>query len=447
MTRRPVRIAIVGVPNVGKSTLFNRLTGSREALVHDRPGMTRDRLVGRLAGEGPAVELVDTGGVVARPTEPMAAAINDQAGRAVRDADAVLLVVDGRAGLTAGDEELARTIRRADRPAAVAVNKIDLPRLEPLAAEFHALGLGEVFAVSAEHDQGVEALVDWMRVHTGPAGGEQDTAADEEIRLALIGRPNVGKSSILNRLLGDERVVVGAEPGTTRDPIDSVMRALGRTFRIVDTAGLRQNRRAAGEPEALAMNRTRAVLARCDVALLVLDAGDGITTGDLAIAAAAQEAGRAVLPILNKWDLIEDRAEAAAALRRESLARFKFLPVRALLTVSARTGLRVRRLLTEAVASHADFHARRPTPVWNRALRAAVGERRPPLVGGRPLRLLYAVQTSTAPPTLEVFGSVAEGVPVAYQRFLQNRLRRAAGLARTPIRLHFRSRRETGRAS
>ena len=447
MPTRPSRIAIVGLPNVGKSTLFNRLTGRREALVHDRPGMTRDRLVGRLSGEGPRVEIVDTGGMVAAPEGTVARAVNDQARRAVREADAVVLVVDGRAGMTAGDEELAGAIRRAGRPAAIAVNKLDVPRLETLAAEFHELGLGEVFGISAEHGLGIEALLDWMRSHAAGSSPDAEIPSDGEVRLALIGRPNVGKSSLLNRLLGDERVVVCDEPGTTRDPIDSVMRAFGRTFRLVDTAGLRQNRRAAGEPETLSMMRTRAVLMRCDVALLVLDAGDGITTGDLAIAAAAQETGRAIVPILNKWDLIESRAEAAAQLRRESLTRFKFLPVRTLLTVSAHTGLRVRRLLTEAVASHADFHARRSTPEWNRALQAALEERRPPLLGGRPLRLLYAVQTATAPPSLDIFGSHAAGVPESYQRFLQTRLRRATGLTRTPIRLRFRSRRETGRPS
>jgi len=433
-------VVLLGAPNVGKSTLFNRLLGSSgAALVHAGPGMTRDRLSRVATLGGRKVVLVDTGGVVPGATDDMAGLIRDQSHEALLTADLVVLVVDGRAGCSGTDRDLAHRIHQRGLPVVVAVNKLDTERLDTHALEFHELGLEPVLSVSAAHGLGLDELRRQI-VERLPAPGPDSGDGAPELSLALIGRPNVGKSSLLNRLLREERVIVSDRPGTTRDSIDTFLRAHERTFRLVDTAGLRRREAAADAPESLAIARARQALRRTQVAALVMDAGAGVTAGDLAVAGEAIEAGRAVIPVLNKWDLLTGGEDEARALLEDVETRLGFLPHAQPLTVSARTGLRVRRLLQEALLSERDFMATRSTAAWNRAIRAALQERRTPRVENRVLRILYAVQTGTGPPQVTLFVNRRKSLPASYMRFLTGRLRRALDLDRTPIRVHLRSR-------
>jgi GTP-binding protein len=379
---------------------------------------------------------VDTGGILPESAEEMARLIARQSVEAMSRADLILLVVDGRAGLTAADGLLVEAIRKQQCPVIVAVNKLDTPRWSAAAGEFHSLGIEPVLAISAEHGAGMEVLEHHI-LELLPAGDAVADSHAAEISVALIGRPNVGKSSLLNRLLNEDRVMVSERPGTTRDAIDTLLRAHGRAFRIVDTAGLRRRRAAADDAESLAIMQAKSALKRAQVAALIMDARDGLTAGDRAVAGEALEAGRAVLPVLNKWDLVEGREEAAARFRREAEGKLKFVPHAGFLTVSAKTGLRVRRILEEALRCHDELTARRPTRDWNRALRTALEERRAPIVAGRPLRFYYAVQTGVEPPQVSIFVNTTLPVPASYRRFLENRLRSALDLMRVPLRLGF----------
>jgi len=432
-------VVLLGAPNVGKSTLFNRLLGGRRALVHSQPGMTRDRLSRPAVIEEHRVLLVDTGGVIHGAGDAMSALIRDQSHEALVDADVVVLVVDGRAGCSGTDRDLARLIHRRGLPVVIAVNKLDTERLETHASEFHELGLEPVLSLSAAHGLGFHELQKQIAERLpAPLAAPREEAP--ELSLALIGRPNVGKSSLLNRLVNEERVIVSDQPGTTRDSIDTLLRAHQRTFRLVDTAGLRRREAAADAAESLAIAQARHALARAQVAVLVMDARAGVTVGDLAVAGEAMDAGRAVIPVLNKWDLLSGGEEQARALLEEVANRLSFLPYSRPLTVSALTGLRVRRLLQEALLSEGEFMATRPTAAWNRALQSALKERRTPLVENRPYRIRYAVQTGTGPPRVTLFVNRQTPLPPPYMRFLAGRLRLALDLTRTPIRLHLRSR-------
>jgi GTP-binding protein len=432
-------VALLGAPNVGKSTLFNRLAGGRPALVHPRPGMTRDRMIlPALVGER-AIRLMDTGGIIQGRSEELAAMISSQSLLALQEADLVILMVDGRAGCSATDRELAGLLRRQSLPVVVAVNKLDVENLAAHTAEFHELGLEPVLAISAEHGLGMADLAEAVCERL-PATSAEQVSTSPEVSLALIGRPNVGKSSLLNRLLNEQRVIVSDQPGTTRDSIDTLLRAHDHTFRLVDTAGLRRRTGAADTAEQLAIQQARRALARCQVAALVMDARAGVTAGDLAVAGEALESGRAVIPVLNKWDLLEDGEDGARQLLEDTRGRLRFLPHSRPLTVSALTGLRVRHLLTECLASAEDFAAIRPTAAWNRALRDALRQRRTPLVGKKPYRIFYAVQTGTSPPSITLFVNRKTPLPESYMRFLGRQLRASLDLERTPVRIHLKTR-------
>ncbi|MCZ6832489.1 MAG: ribosome biogenesis GTPase Der [Acidobacteria bacterium] len=437
-------VVLLGAPNVGKSTLFNRLRGGRRALVHPQPGMTRDRLSRPAVIEERRVLLVDTGGVINGAGDAMSALIRDQSHEALVEADVVVLVVDGRAGCSGTDRDLARLIRRRGLPVVIAVNKLDTERLETHASEFHELGLEPVLSLSAAHGLGLHELKKQIAERL-PASLAAPREEAPELSLALIGRPNVGKSSLLNRLVNQERVIVSDQPGTTRDSIDTLLRAHQRTFRLVDTAGLRRREAAADAAESLAIAQARHALARAQVAVLVMDARAGVTVGDLAVAGEAMDAGRAVIPVLNKWDLVSGGEDQARALLEEVANRLSFLPYSRPLTVSALTGLRVRRLLQEALLSEGEFMATRPTAAWNRALQSALKERRTPLVENRPFRIRYAVQTGTGPPRVTLFVNRQTPLPPTYMRFLAGRLGMALDLTRTPIRLQLRSREAAGK--
>jgi GTP-binding protein len=436
-----VKVAVVGYPNVGKSSLVNRLSGRREAVVHERPGVTRDRKEIETEWNGRRFDLIDTGGVDFADEDPLAGSIRDQARAALADAQVALLVVDARAGLRPGDHEIADLLRRFDGPVVVAANKIDSVRDEPLAAEFHGLGLGEPIAVSAAQGLGTGDLLDALTA-TMPLTDEEEDS--DVVRLAVIGRPNVGKSSLVNRFLGTERVIVSEVAGTTRDAIDLPLVVDGRDVVLIDTAGLRRQAKVSESVEYYTALRSRRAAERADVALVVCDATDGVTSQDLRIAELAMEAKCATALVLNKWDAIDEdtdldheRARVAQKLRLRPRV----------LTASAKTGRNVRRLLTEALVLGDRMHGRIPTPDLNRFLGELVQARQPPAKQGHRLKLLYMAQIGTNPPRFAVQVNSRKRVTRDYAYFLENRLRSRYGLDGVPLVIDFVERRERRRAA
>jgi GTP-binding protein len=434
------KVAVVGYPNVGKSSLVNRLAGSREAVVHERPGVTRDRNEVEAEWNGRRFTLIDTGGVDFADTDPLAGSIREQAQAALADAGVALFVVDARAGLRPGDLEIADLLRRFDGPVVVAANKIDRVEDVPLTADFHALGLGEPLAVSASQGLGTGDLLDAVTQEIPPAGEEPD---EDVIRLAIIGRPNVGKSSLVNRFLGAERVIVADEAGTTRDAIDLPFEVDGRKLILIDTAGMRRQSKVTESIEYYTALRSRRAAERADVALVVCDATDGVTSQDLRVAELAMEAKCATALVLNKWDVHEEtdvdheRARVANKLRLRPKV----------LTASAKTGRNVQRLLVEAIALGDRMHGRVPTPDLNRFLGELVQARQPPAKQGHRLKLLYMAQFETNPPRFAVQVNSRRRVTRDYAYFLENRLRARYGFDGVPLIIDFVERRERRRAA
>jgi GTP-binding protein len=433
-----MKVAVVGYPNVGKSSLVNRLSGSREAVVHERPGVTRDRKELETDWNGRRFTLVDTGGMDTLDPHPIAGSIRDQARAALADAQAAVLVVDARAGLRPGDEELADLLRRSRLPVVVAANKIDAARDIPSAAEFYALGLGDPVAVSATQGLGTGDLLDEI-VGLLPTDGDL-APAEDAIGLAVIGRPNVGKSTLVNRLVGAERVIVAEEAGTTRDAIDLPLEVDGRRLVIVDTAGLRRQAKVQDSVEYYTTLRSQRAVERADVALVVCDARDGVTSQDLRIAELAMREGCATALVLNKWDIAamdeadldHERARVAQKLRLRPKV----------LTASALTGRHVGRLLTEAIALGDRMRNRIPTPELNRFLAEAVHARQPPAKQGHRLKLLYAAQIGTRPPRFAIQVNSRQRVTRDYAYYLENRLRARFGLDGVPLIIDFNERRQ-----
>jgi GTP-binding protein len=425
------QIAVVGFPNVGKSTLVNRLAASREAVVHSEPGVTRDRKALECEWNGVRFELVDTGGVDLAAGDTLSRAVQRQAREAIAGADAVALVVDARAGLGPGDAELAGLLRGTDKPVLVLANKIDRVEDEPLAAELHGLGLGEPHPVSATQGLGTGDLLDRLAAIAREVGAPE-TEEEGPPRLAIIGRPNVGKSSLFNRFLGAERVIVAEAAGTTRDAIDTRLEFEGHPMVIVDTAGLRRRGKVAGTVGYYAQLRAERAAERADVALVVCDASEGVTSEDLRIAELAMRAGCATLVALNKWDIGEtDLDDARARLERRLRLRPKVI------TCSAKTGRNVRDLLREAIRL-AELRARRvPTPELNRFLADVVARRPPPVRHGRRLRLYYAAQVGTAPPRFAIQVNDRRLIARDWAFHLENRLREAYGWEGVPLIIDF----------
>ena len=424
----PPRVAIVGRQNVGKSTLFNRLLGRREAIAHEMPGVTRDRLELPVSWGGRSFVLVDTGGFMQK-ARGIEASVARQAERASREADLILLVVDATTGVQEEDAALARTLRRSPQPVVVVANKVDSERQEPLAAEFHKLGLGEPMPVSALHGRGSGELLDAV-LDLVPEGPE--AAPSEESLFAVVGRPNVGKSSLFNRLVREERAVVHDEPGTTRDVVDSVLEVEGRRLRFIDTAGLRRQVKTKGV-EYYGLLRSLRAIESSHVALLVVDASEGLTGEDKRIAARVAEAGRGLVVALNKWDLVpsEDRSRLFQDLTEE-LRLFPGVPV---LRTSAVRGTGVGRIVPALVSVHEAWTRRVPTSEVNRVLQSAFEAQPPPRTAGR---VLYGTQVSAGPPTFVLFGTAEP--PGSYRRDLEHALRKAFKFDGVPIRLTFRSR-------
>jgi GTPase len=425
----PPVVALVGRQNVGKSTLANRLVGRRAAIAHETPGVTRDRVEMDASWRGRTFRLVDTGGFVQR-AKGVDASVGAQAARAEEQASLVLLVVDALTGVQEEDAALARRLLRSGAPVLVVANKVDGDRQEPAAAEFYRLGLGEPVTVSALHGRGSGDLLDRILALI-PEGPE--APVEDEVRFALVGRPNVGKSSLFNRLVGEDRAVVHDLPGTTRDAVDTVVTLDGRRVRFVDTAGFRRQIRTQGV-EYYGLLRAEQAIQAAHVALLVIDAVEGVTIEDLRTAGRVREAGRALVVVLNKWDLTPSGERAELFERMAEAVRA--IPGAPVLRISALTGSGVGRLPGVLLAAHERWGRRVSTAEVNRVLERATAAHPPPRGAGR---IRYGTQVTAGPPTFVLFG--AERVPPSYQRYIENVLREGFGFAGVPVRLRFRGRR------
>jgi GTP-binding protein len=436
-------VAIVGRPNVGKSTLFNRIVGGRRAIVSEHAGTTRDRHFGDAEWNGRRFWLVDTGGLVPDSADSMDRAIRQQVEVALAEADVIIFCVDGKAGLHPIDEAIAERLRKAQRPVLVAVNKLDNLETAVAQYDFYALGLGDPLGLSAGVGKGSGDLLDRV-VAMLPPGAEPD---EETIHVAVVGRPNVGKSSLINRLLGEERHVVSPVAGTTRDAIDSHLRHDGRGYTFIDTAGLRRRARVDEDVEFYSTLRTERAIERADVCVLVVDAADGMHHQDLRIAGDAWERGRGLVVVVNKWDLVEEKDANTATRGQQSLAeRVPFLRYVPFVYVSALTGQRVRKIL-DVIAQVADErHRRIPTHEVNEVLEALIARNAPPQAQGEEVKLLYASQVGTAPPQFAIVSNRPDQVVESYERYLHNGFREAWGFTGVPVRLKFSARGAKGLA-
>lgn len=434
-------VAIVGRPNVGKSTLFNRLVGQRLAIVEDRPGITRDRLQREVEWRGHTFQLVDTGGLTYQDQQ-LGDQVRGQAQEAINGADLVLFLVDGRQGVVPEDEEAAELLRRCHVPVLLVVNKMDNPELEALTGEFFVFGLGEPFPISAVHGRGIGDLLDRILDRLGPA---PETKRIEAVRVAVVGRPNVGKSSLVNRLLGEERVIVSAVPGTTRDAIDSEVTWEGKSFVLVDTAGIRRRSRLESAIEFYSVRRAQLAMEKAQVVLLVLDSTAGITSQDKRLAAKVAEANRAMVIVVNKWDLLDEpsRQQFPSLLARE-MAYVSWAPA---VFVSALTGRRVMEVLVKAHQASEAAARRVSTGDLNRFFTEVTSLTPPPQRGPRRPKFYYATQASIHPPTFVLFVSQAKTWPASYVRHLENRLREAYDYEGTPLRVLVREAGKKGGAS
>ncbi|MGD8267827.1 MAG: ribosome biogenesis GTPase Der [Desulfobacterales bacterium] len=429
-------VAIVGRPNVGKSTFFNKVTRSRDALVDDIPGVTRDRIYGDAIWNDIPFTLVDTGGFSGQLDDAFAESIRYQVFEALAAADAIIVLMDGKQGLSPYDRDIVDTLRNQRKPVFFAVNKIDDPAQEDALADFFALGLEELFPLSAEHRFGLGDLLDRL-VATFERHAE---TRRDEIKLAVVGRPNVGKSSLINRLVGEERHLVSAIPGTTRDAVDSLIKREGRYYRLIDTAGIRRKGKVTRKLEKFSVLKALRSLDRCDVALVVIDAAEGVTDQDISVAGYAYERGCGCVLLLNKWDLVAKDQHSVRRFRDELRAAAKFLAFAPVLTLSALTGQRVQRIFKLVDTIYAQYTTRVNTGRLNRILEKALTDNEPSLHHGRRIKFYYATQAATRPPTFIMFVNYPEAVHFSYQRYLKNRLREGAGLHDTPIRLVLRPR-------
>ena len=448
-----MKVAVVGYPNVGKSSLVNRLTQSREAVVHERPGITRDRKELETDWNGRTFTLIDTGGVDLNDEDPLAVSIQDQARAALADAEVALFVVDARAGMRPGDQEIADILRRGNLPIVVAANKIDNPNDLPLAHDFHGLGLGEPLAVSASQGLGTGDLLDRL-VELLPDEEPRDEDEEEPVRLALIGRPNVGKSSLVNAFLGRERVIVSEFAGTTRDAIDTPIEVDGRKLILIDTAGIRRAAKVKESVEYYTALRSQQAASRADVALVVCDAQDGVTSQDMRVAELAMKSNCATAIVLNKWDVTGGAGDplgpgggiGAAELDAERARVNQKLRQRPrVLTASATTGRNIQRLLTEALSIAERSKSRIATPELNRFLADIVQQRQPPAKQGHRLKMLYIAQVGEAPPRFAIQVNSRQRVTRDYAYFIENRLRERYALEGVPVIIDFVERKSRSR--
>ncbi len=457
-------IALVGRPNVGKSTLFNRIVGQRLAVVYDQPGTTRDRLHASAEWNGVSFTVVDTGGieilpetvvagkrsgperVLAQDSAPFIPLMRIQAEQAIRDADAVIFLTDAVSGLTAGDEEVADILRHSRRPVFLAANKADNERLREHALEFYALGIEQVYPITALHGTGVADLLDDVVEVLGPVEAESEGEDDEDvgIKLAIVGRPNVGKSSLLNKLLGEERAIVSPIAGTTRDAIDTYLEWEGTPVTLIDTAGIRRRGKVGKGVEHYSVLRALRAIQRSDVALLVIDGVDGVTAQDTHVASFILDEWASVVVLINKWDAVEKDAYTMIEYTkwvRETLRFLDYVPV---LFISALTGKRVNKVIPETLAVQQARSLRIPTGELNRLVQDALARHAPPSKHGKRLKIYYASQPGVDPPTFVFHVNDTDLVHFGYERYLENRLRDAYEFPGTPLKLIFRQRERRG---
>lgn len=436
-------VALVGRPNVGKSTLFNRLIGRRVSIVEDTPGVTRDRIYGDAEWLDYAFTLIDTGGIEPASDDIIAVQMRRQAELAIETSDVIVFIVDGRDGMTSADEEVAEMLRKSKKPVVLAVNKVDTMKFEDAKYEFYSLGLGEPFTISAGQGLGLGDLLDEV-VKDFPKNLDSET--NERINIAVVGKPNVGKSSLVNALLGEERTIVSNIAGTTRDSIDSNFTVNGKDYVLVDTAGIRRKRAIEDESiERYSVIRSLAAVRRADVVLVVCDAEQGLSEQDVRIAGYAHEEGKPSVLIVNKWDLIEKDTHTMNRFKKDLQVDLAFMSYVPMLFVSALTGQRVNKIIENVDAVYEQSTRRISTGVLNDILNEAVATTEPPSDNGRRLRLYYATQVAVQPPTFVIFVNDEKIVHFSYERYLENYFRKSFGLDGTPIRIIFRQRkREEG---
>ena len=432
-------VAIVGRPNVGKSTFFNRITRSRDALVDDFPGVTRDRHYRDASWNDIEFTLVDTGGFT--DGDPFSDGIRYQVKQAIDDADVIILLLDGKEGISPFDRDMVELLRITDKSVLYAVNKIDGAEQEVYVSDFFSLGIEPLFPISAEHRYGISDFLDALVA--GIAANDKvpsEGSSEGTIGLAVVGRPNVGKSSLINRILGEERHLVSDQPGTTRDAIDSLVQVNGKSYRLIDTAGIRRKGKVTQKIEKFSIIKALKSLDRCDVALIVLDVKEGITEQDINIAGYAFERGCGCIFLLNKWDLLDKDTHTVEKYMGELRMRAKFLAFAPAMTISALTGQRVAKIFNMVDDVYQQYQQRIVTGKLNRILETATAKNPPPLHRGKPLKFYYIAQVSSGPPTFVCFVNYPRAVHFSYKRFLINQIREQAGLDKTPIRILIRQR-------
>jgi GTP-binding protein len=431
-------VAIVGRPNVGKSTLFNRLVGRRKAIVDDMPGVTRDRNYGEVDRFSVPFTLIDTGGFEPASQDRLLQQMREQSQLAMEEADVILFVMDARQGLIAADREVAEMLRKVDKPVFFLLNKVEGEKQEADLAEFYALGVDSLYPISAEHNRGIDDLMDEV-IAAFPRGGE--AKEDEDVtRIAVVGRPNVGKSSLVNRLLGFERVVANPVPGTTRDSVDTYFSCNKKRFLLIDTAGIRRKGRISLKVEKYSAVDALRSLDRADVALIVINAEEGITEQDARIAGYACEAGRACILVVNKWDLVKKDASTVGKFVENLRIELKYLSYAPILFVSALTGQRSGKIMTLVDEVMAEYSKRVSTAELNKIFKEVVESHHHPLYQGRRVKFYYATQVGIKPPTFAIFTNCPEGIQESYERYLANRFREVFGFSGTPLRFLFRGR-------
>jgi GTP-binding protein len=430
-------VAIVGRPNVGKSTFFNRVTGTRKALVDDFPGVTRDRHYSDAVWNGVDFTLVDTGGFPGGDEDNFAHKIRSQILQAIEDADVIILLLDGKSGISPFDEDVVRILRPLSQPVFFAVNKIDGVEQEVKLYDFYKLGIKKLYPISAEHRYGITDFLDDL---TEILPKTDTKEAGDVVRLAVVGKPNVGKSSLINRMLGQQRLLVSDMPGTTRDAIDSICKINEKPYLLIDTAGIRRKARVSKKLEKFSIIKALRSLDRCDVALIVIDAHQGITEQDINIAGYAFDRGCGCILLLNKWDLVEKNTKTAKEYYDRLRMQAKFLSFAPMTTISALTGQRVFKIFDIVEDVFKQYTLRMGTGQLNRIFEQAILQNEPSLYRGRRLKFYYATQISTRPPTFVCFVNYPDAVHFSYKRYLMNQIRDKAGLDKTPIRIIFRKR-------
>lgn len=431
-------VAMVGRPNVGKSTLFNRLAGKRISIVEDTPGVTRDRVYAEAEWLNHNFTMIDTGGIEPERDDIIVKQMRRQANIAIETADVIIFIVDGKEGLTPADQEVASMLRKSKKPVVLVVNKIDTLKEEDNAWEFYNLGIGDPITISGAQGLGLGDMLDRVVEHFDSSYLEEEE--DEFIRIAMIGKPNVGKSSLINRLLGEDRVIVSNVPGTTRDAIDSYLETDEDKFILIDTAGLRRKSKVKEEIERYSVIRTYAAIERADVCILMIDAQEGITEQDEKIIGYAHEMRKAIMVVVNKWDLIEKDDKTLDKYRKELQGKLKFLSYAPYVFISALTGQRTHKILSTAKMCYDNYSKRVSTGVLNDVISKAVLMKEPPIVGLKRMKIYYATQVATRPPKFVFFVNDSNATHFSYQRYLENQLRQSFDFEGTGIQIEYRER-------